>query len=111
MPGIENFAPEKDQGYITLTTHNNRADSINKTRLSALRGKEYRFDAEVSGDFPAHTFPAPGALVLKEGAQVMFLRNDNSFEKRYFNGKIGKKKTLPAGKSALPALASPKTLW
>ena len=91
---IENFAPEKDQGYITLTTHNNSADTINKGRLSALRGKEYNFDAEVSGDFPEHTYPTPFTLVLKEGAQVMFLRNDNSFEKRYFNGKIGKIKTI-----------------
>jgi hypothetical protein len=91
---IENFAPEKDQGYITLTTHNNSADTINKGRLSALKGKEYRFDAEISGDFPEHTYPTPFTLVLKEGAQVMFLRNDNSFEKRYFNGKIGKIKTM-----------------
>jgi len=91
---IENFTPEKDQGYITLTTHNNSADTINKGRLSALRGKEYRFNAEVSGDFPEHTYPTPFTLVLKEGAQVMFLRNDNSFEKRYFNGKIGKIKTI-----------------
>ena len=91
---IENFASEKDQGYITLTTHNNSADTINKGRLSALEGKEYCFDAEVSGDFPEHTYPTPFTLVLKEGAQVMFLRNDNSFEKRYFNGKIGKIKTI-----------------
>ena len=95
---IENFAPENDQGYITLTTHNNSADTINKDRLSALRGKEYCFDAEVSGDFPEHTYPAPFNLVLKDGAQVMFLRNDNSFEKRYFNGKIGKVKTITGRK-------------
>jgi hypothetical protein len=91
---IENFASEKDQGYITLTTHNNNADAINKGRLAALGGKEYCFDAEVSGDFPEHTYPTPFTLVLKEGAQVMFLRNDNSFEKRYFNGKIGKIKAI-----------------
>ncbi len=77
---IENFTPEKNQGYITLTTHNNRADTINKDRLSALKGKEYCFDAEVSGDFPEHTYPTPFTLVLKAGAQVMFLRNDNSLK-------------------------------
>jgi hypothetical protein len=66
--------------------------------LSALRGKEYCFDAEVSGDFPEHIFPTPGTLVLKEGAQVMFLRNDNSFEKRYYNGKIGKIKNITGRK-------------
>jgi len=91
---IKNFVPEKDQGYITLTTHNNSADTINKDRLSALRGKEYCFDAEVSGDFPEHTYPTPFTLVLKKRAQVMFLRNDISFEKRYYNGKIGKIKTI-----------------
>ena len=91
---IENFAPEKDEGYITLTTHNISADSINKSRLSALRGKEYCFGAEVSGEFPEHTYPTPGTLVLKVGAQVMFLRNDTSIEKRYYNGKIGKIKAV-----------------
>jgi len=91
---IENFTPEKDEGFITLTTHNKSADSINKSRLSALDGKEYCFDAQVSGEFPAHTYPTPGRLVLKTGAQVMFLRNDMSIEKRYYNGKIGKVKTI-----------------
>jgi GTPase SAR1 family protein len=95
---IENFTPEKDQGYITLTTHNRSADRINNGRLSALRGKECCFEAEVSGDFPEHTYPAPFTLVLKEGAQVMFLRNDNSFEKRYYNGKIGQIKTISGRK-------------
>ncbi len=91
---IKNFTPEKNQGYITLTTHNNNADTINNGRLSALRGKKYCFDAEVSGDFPEHTYPTPFTLVLKVGAQIMFLRNDTSIEKRYYNGKIGKIKTI-----------------
>ena len=95
---IKNYTPEEDQGYITLTTHNRRADSINRTRLAALAGDEYCFDAEISGEFPEHIYPTPGALVLKEGAQVMFLRNDASFEKRYYNGKIGKVKTLSGQK-------------
>ena len=87
---IKDFTPEEGQGYITLTTHNRNADTINHARLAALPGKEYRFNAEVSGDFPGHTFPAPDILLLKKGTQVMFLRNDASGEKRYFNGKIGK---------------------
>ncbi|MBW2368023.1 MAG: helix-turn-helix domain-containing protein [Deltaproteobacteria bacterium] len=91
---IQNYTPEKDQGYITLTTHNRSADTINKTRIGALARKEYFFNAEVSGDFPEHTYPTQGTLVLKEGAQVMFIRNDASAEKRYYNGKIGKIKTL-----------------
>jgi hypothetical protein len=94
---LKNFTPEKDQGYITLTTHNRKADTINKTRLAALAGKEYGFEAKISGDFPEHMYPAPATLMIKEGAQVMFLRNDASAEKRYYNGKIGKIKTISNG--------------
>ncbi len=87
---IKDYTPEEGEGYITLTTHNRNADAVNETRLDALGGKEYRFNAEISGDFPEHAYPAPSALKLKKGAQVMFLRNDASGEQRYFNGKIGK---------------------
>ena len=87
---MKDYTPEEGEGYITLTTHNRNADAINGTRLAALAEKEYRFTAEISGDFPEHAHPAPGVLLLKKGAQVMFLRNDASGEKRYFNGKIGK---------------------
>ena len=81
---------EAENGAITLTTHNSNADTINSDRLKALPGKEFRFMAEVTGEFPEHSFPVPATLVLKTGAQVMFLRNDASAEKQYFNGKIGK---------------------
>ncbi len=91
---IQGFTPEQNQGYITLTTHNNRADRINKIKLDALKGQSYYFDAEVSGDFPEHTYPAPARLLLKEDAQVMFLRNDAGPEKRYYNGKTGRIKTI-----------------
>ncbi|MBW2630944.1 MAG: helix-turn-helix domain-containing protein [Deltaproteobacteria bacterium] len=87
---IRNFTPGEDQGYITLTTHNRSAESINQTRLQALSKKEYRFKAEISGDFPEHIYPTLATLLLKEGAQVMFVRNDPSPEKLYYNGKIGK---------------------
>lgn len=87
---MAHFKPREEEGYITLTTHNESADRNNHNRLAALTGSEYPFDAEISGDFPEHAYPAPGTLVLKKGAQVMFLRNDSSPERRYFNGKIGK---------------------
>ncbi|MEA2083693.1 MAG: helix-turn-helix domain-containing protein [Thermodesulfobacteriota bacterium] len=87
---IQDFTPGEDQGYITLTTHNRSAESINQTRLEALTKKEHRFKAEISGDFPEHIYPTPATLLLKEGAQVMFVRNDPSAEKLYYNGKIGK---------------------
>ena len=91
---IKGFTPDKDQGYITLTTHNRSAESINQTRLQALTKKEHRFKAKISGDFPEHIYPTPATLLLKEGAQVMFLRNDPSAEKLYYNGKIGKISTI-----------------
>lgn len=91
---IEKYIPEEGQGYITLTTHNKQAETMNETRLTALKGKTYRLDATVSGDFPDHLIPTPKTLELKKGAQVMFLRNDASGQKRYFNGKIGRIKSI-----------------
>ena len=87
---IRNFMPHENEGYITLCTHNKSADAINALRLQSLPGKSYLFKAELEGDFPRHVYPTAAALELKVGAQVMFIRNDASSEKRYFNGKIGK---------------------
>lgn len=83
------FEPSEHEGFITLTTHNNKADQINQRSLDALSGKLYKYKAEVSGDFPPHMFPIGEQMELKVGAQVMFIKNDNSFQKEYFNGKIG----------------------
>ena len=77
------------EGYITLCTHNNGADAINQACLEQLPGKSRCFRAGVDGSFPEYAFPTAASLELKEGAQVMFVRNDTSQEKRYFNGKIG----------------------
>ena len=83
------FSPTKDDGYITLTTHNNRANLINNSELNKLKNRSYFFDAEISGKFNENAFPNSERLELKIGAQVMFIKNDSSPEKRYFNGKIG----------------------
>jgi len=91
---IKNFTPEDDQGYITLTTHNRSADIMNQKRLNSLQGKKYSFHATVSGEFPEYTFPTSACLEFKEGAQVMFLRNDTASPRRYYNGKIGKVKHI-----------------
>ena len=87
---IPNFSPCDEDGYITLCTHNKAADAINEARLKVLPGKIRCFDAEINGDFPEHAYPTTAGLGIKVGAQVMFVRNDMSHEKRYFNGKIGK---------------------
>lgn len=83
------FSPDDAEGYITLTTHNQSADALNEAKLSALPGNSRRFAAELDGDFPEQIYPTAAALELRVGAQVMFVRNDPSPEKRYFNGKIG----------------------
>lgn len=87
---IPDFSPRDGDGYITLCTHNRSADTINRARLNALPGKSRSFKAELEGDFPEYAYPTAGILDVKVGAQVMFVRNDMSAEKRYFNGKIGK---------------------
>ncbi len=86
---IHDFKPDDKDGYITLTTHNHTARTINKTRLSQIEGKLYKFQAVINGTFSEFAFPNDFELELKIGAQVMFIRNDSSHEKRYFNGKIG----------------------
>ncbi|MDO4161042.1 MAG: helix-turn-helix domain-containing protein [Prevotellaceae bacterium] len=81
------FTPSADSDYIRLTTHNYPAQQINEYELSLLPSKEYTFKAEVSGTFPETSYPADELLVLKQGAQIMFIKNDS--EKRFFNGMIG----------------------
>lgn len=83
------FKPKRDDGYIFLTTHNRKADEINRQSLKELQGKTYYYDAEIDGDFSEYLFPVEFKLELKKGAQVMFIKNDYSGEQRYFNGKIG----------------------
>lgn len=85
----KDFTLEDNPGYITLTTHNRKANDINVEHLKQLKGKSYRYEAEVSGEFPAHLYPLEEELELKIGAQVMFIKNDPSPEKNYFNGKMG----------------------
>ena len=86
LPG---FKPNEADGWITLTTHNRGADHINEARLRALGAKPRSFTARIEGDYPAHSYPTAETLTLKQGAQVMFVRNDSSADKRFFNGKIG----------------------
>ncbi|WP_291286358.1 helix-turn-helix domain-containing protein [Flavobacterium sp.] len=88
------FDLKNNPGYITLTTHNAKADSINDQAIGDLAGNEFSYQPFVVGDFPEKIFPVEENLKLKIGAQVMFVKNDLSFEKRYFNGKMGVIKAL-----------------
>ncbi len=87
---LPDFVPDKGDGYIALTTHNNRAEKTNYGELDKLKTKAKTYKASVEGKFPEFAYPNKEALSLKVGAQVMFIKNDSSVEKRYFNGKIGK---------------------
>jgi hypothetical protein len=87
---IANFRPGPDEGYITLTTHNYQSQDINTYRLNELKGKTHSFDAEITDDFPSYNYPTDEILKLKVGAQVMFVKNDPSPLKVFYNGKIGK---------------------
>jgi len=77
------------EGYVHITTHNRKADLINEKSLKSLDTEEKSYKAEIEGDFPENMFPIGEKLNFKIGAQVMFIKNDNSGEARYFNGKIG----------------------
>jgi len=83
-----NFQPNDKEKYIQLTTHNAQAAQINDTKLDQLKGRTYTFEATITGTFPEYMYPTDCLLKLKKGAQVMFVRNDPSSEKRYYNGKI-----------------------
>mgnify|MGYP000847579668 FL=1 len=72
---------------ITLTTHNYKAEEINKAELQALNSPSCYFEADIEYEFPEGMFPVQQRLELKRGAQIMFVRNDAE-DKMYFNGKL-----------------------
>lgn len=76
--------------YIQLTTHNHKADTINRDALRTLKTKTVVCEAKIEDDFPAALYPADVSLELKVDAQIMFIKNDPTGEQRFFNGKIGK---------------------
>lgn len=84
---IADFNPDKKEGYITLTSHNNIAQSINDNKLKSLQAESFTYKATTTGTF--YESPVDRDLTLKRGAQVMFARNDSSPLKRYVNGTIG----------------------
>ena len=81
------FRPPAESDYIRLATHNRMADNYNHSQLQSLRYAPFTYNAQLNGEFPAANFPTDQQLVLKEGAQVMFIKNDA--EGRYYNGRIG----------------------
>lgn len=80
------------KGYVTLTTRNAIVDQINQQQLKRLQVPEITFMGMLTGSFQNKVFPTDLLLKLKEGAQVMFVKNDPL--KRYVNGTIGVIKSL-----------------
>ena len=83
------FDPDDGEGFIRLTTHNYQAVRFNSERMEALRTQPVIYRAEVTGNFPESSYPVDYDLVLKEGAQVMFVKNDTETPRRFYNGMIG----------------------
>ncbi|NJB84577.1 hypothetical protein GGR26_000322 [Lewinella marina] len=83
------FQPAAGEDYITLTSHNRTANAINERQLATLSAPLHKFEAKVTGTFPASMYPNDPELEFRVGAQVMFNKNDTA-EHRYFNGKIGR---------------------
>ncbi len=90
------YNPEfkQEDGYILLTTHNRIADTINQEALNKLHKPIHVFDAVVKQEFNPKNYPTDLQLKLKEGAQVMFVKNDLQTPRRYYNGKIAKVLTI-----------------
>jgi hypothetical protein len=84
-----NFHPKDEDGYITLTTHNRRADSINAAEMAKITNPVFSYIAEIKGDFSEKNYPNDELLNLKVGAKVMFIANDAGVDRKYYNGKIG----------------------
>lgn len=83
------FQQQRGDDYIYLTTHNYKADNLNRDSLRRLEGESYFFKAQTEGDFSEYAYPVEQNLELKKGAQIMFIKNDPTGAQRFFNGKIG----------------------
>lgn len=83
------FINSEDDFHITLTTHNHKANKINVSELSKISGEQRQFKAVIQGEFYENNYPVDEVLYLKIGARVMFVRNDEGYPRRFYNGKIG----------------------
>ncbi len=81
------FNPHSNEMYITLATRRDNVDFINSRRLEELPGASVTFQGSITGDFPESSLPTSKDLVLKPGAQIIFIKND--YDKRWVNGTIG----------------------
>ncbi len=88
--------PQKDKGYIILSTHNRIADEVNQRSLEQLGSPAHTFKGTIKNDFSSKSLPTEEVLTLKTGAQIMFVKNDLQTPRRYYNGKIGQVERIDA---------------
>lgn len=91
------FPKKHLKDYITLTTHNAKADAMNQREMSKLSSTLFSYEADIVDDFPEYLYPIEKVIQLKEGARVMFIKNDISGEHLFFNGKMGTVVSLSEG--------------
>ncbi len=83
------FNPPEDEMYITLATRRDNVDYINEKKMAELKTPEFISYGIIEGDFPESSLPTSKDLLLKEHAQVMFIRNDVQWPRRWVNGTLG----------------------
>ena len=91
------FPKKHLKDYITLTTHNAKADAMNQREMGKLTSPLFSYEADIVDDFPEYLYPIEKVIQLKEGARVMFIKNDISGEHLFFNGKMGTVVSLSEG--------------
>lgn len=91
------FKDVGDLNPIIITSHNAEANLINKEKLNELPGEIYTANAVIDGEIKDLGIQAETELQLKVGAQVMFIKNDTGENRRFYNGKIGKIKSIDNG--------------
>ena len=82
-----NIYPASDRA-IVLTPTNSLASSINQNRLAKLPGREYSYKAIITGRFDKSAFPTDTDIRLKEGAQIILIKND--INKNWVNGTLAR---------------------
>lgn len=82
------FRPAPGDAYITLTTHNDKAETINRFQLNQLKTEERKYKAFITGEFNERSYPVELQLHLKVNAQVMFIKNDKGENRKFYNGML-----------------------
>lgn len=85
---VPDYKEDKNDFSITLATRRDVVDVINEEHLNELDCAEFIYQGEISGTFPTQNLPTSQELTVKQGAQVLFIKNDK--DQRWINGTIGK---------------------